>query len=647
MHVAESAITESENIADPAAIIVLRRFAESLAWRNSAQVMGASVSTWLHRMDLAYNKVYEPQELASYPNRRAYFGLINFKVNTTHAWFRNLLLNQRWHPFTITPTPVPDLPDFLDDQAFSRFRLRFLNHLSKSGLQPDDLLGPDGNIYPALQPAIKQWMAQEADQARQLQYQMASRATEAHTRVIQDQMIEGEWHAANKKVLFDICLNPYGTLAVEMGRVLSRTFNGSRHVNQWKPHGYTFRHVRAKDSFHAPDADSARNGSFFIERLYRTPQAIAGLKGSKYAIADGIDQVLLALQQESADGGDLDIAADAEFSPHLQPDGTLMCLRMSGNLYGSDIRGIRNAPMVNDDDLLSVVIEVAGNRAIYFEAKPFGNEQRGYFSASYSGGVNGAAGISIGMMLYDRQMRMNRLDFFAALSEIMAHGPVIERRSQGMQDASGFTYRPWREYESAVDAKERALHFHQAQPMWTPLTAQFIQHLQFADHESGIPAFAAYGVRAGSNPTLGQDVIQYNAASKGVQAAVENYDDDIISPSVTFMYDGNMARLDDPSIKADARIHARGALGAMNKESQMAQTAQTLPILERAAQTPGTDGAPMLDPAILATAYRQVARQQGLPVGEYHPDEFDSTITTNGQPGIAAPGADGRSRLPA
>lgn len=640
---------ESDGERHPLVDIVLGRYEQAKAFRRSGcNLMGASVDTWIDRMDRAYNKVHEPEELHAFPMMRAYFGLIQLKVDATVAWGKNQFLNQRFTPFTISPTPDAELPEHLENQAKAAFKSLLMQKLMASGADPQMMLDPGtGALRMDILPQVQEMMRMEKERARKLNYNIASRACNRHTRVLKDQMIEGGWADEFSSVMFDQCLYPYGAMSVNRGPVIKWAWNGNRHVRKFVE-GPIFRHIEVRRAYHAPDAKSAQDGAYFIEEVIRSQSDLHQMRQSEFSFEDNIDALMAAVQsgESGSEWSEQTISSDYGTSPIFGRSDDVVTIRMEGELLGSDLDSV---PGLNLDpsEVVSVTIEICDGLLLWFDAKPFIEDQRGYFSASYVRDTRYAAGISVGMKLWDRQIRTNRLDFYQQASERMAHGPVIEQLQRAFSDEQ-FRFAPWTQvYSSANTTGERGIKFHQAAPLWRQLYQQFFSHLQLADHESGIPAFAAYGAQTGSVPTLGQSVMLHQGAAKGIQAWTENNDDRIIAPVVDMLYHQNLIEMNDPSIQADAKIHARGALGAVARELQATRITQALPQLIQGTQMQGENGQPLVPTSVADQAMRAFITELGLVTDDDGlPDpttDYSQGAFSDAAPGLDMPPVDGRS----
>ncbi|OBX02209.1 portal protein [Gallibacterium genomosp. 1] len=104
----------------------------------------------------------------------------------------------------------------------------------------------------------------------------------------------------------------------------------------------------------------------------------------------------------------------------------------------------------------------------------------------------------------------------------------------------------------------------------------------FMDEESGLPMIAQ-GEQGQVTPTLGGMSMLMNAANAVRRRQVKEWDDSVTKPLIRRFYEYNMQFSDDPTIKGDMQIIARGTSALLVKETQ---TAQIIDLLDRFGQHP-------------------------------------------------------------
>ena len=115
---------------------------------------------------------------------------------------------------------------------------------------------------------------------------------------------------------------------------------------------------------------------------------------------------------------------------------------------------------------------------------------------------------------------------------------------------------------------------------------------------------------------------------------------------VQVIYHDNLIYLNDPSIEADSRVHAQGALGAVFRDQQGAKITQALPQIINGTQTAGPDGQPIVPTSVAKQAMNQFLGELGLTLPEDGSDPMTDYMTDLGgdsQPGLDIPNVDGRS----
>lgn len=91
--------------------------------------------------------------------------------------------------------------------------------------------------------------------------------------------------------------------------------------------------------------------------------------------------------------------------------------------------------------------------------------------------------------------------------------------------------------------------------------------MTFADQESSMPQIL--GGQQGSAPeTVGGMVMLYNNASGVLRQRVKLYDDSVTRPHISRYYDWHMANNEDPSIKGDYEVDARGSTALVERDIQ-------------------------------------------------------------------------------
>jgi hypothetical protein len=158
---------------------------------------------------------------------------------------------------------------------------------------------------------------------------------------------------------------------------------------------------------------------------------------------------------------------------------------------------------------------------------------------------------------------------------------------------------------------------------------------QIADDLSGVPPYIMGNMQAqGAGRTMGGLSMLMANAAKGIKNSILNLDRDVIEDVITFYYNMNMRFDDDPDIKADVQVIARGATGLLQRELAQAKTLELLQALAPyAIPQPGV--APLVPAEGMQILLREVLKTTGLPVDEIipNPDKLSALLTSLGSVG--------------
>jgi hypothetical protein len=154
-----------------------------------------------------------------------------------------------------------------------------------------------------------------------------------------------------------------------------------------------------------------------------------------------------------------------------------------------------------------------------------------------------------------------------------------------------------------------AYRFHNVQSVAPDLMAVFEAHMKIADDLSGIPSYVLGNPQvAGAGRTMGGLSMLMGNAAKGIKNVMLNVDRDVISGLVYAYFIYNMLTSKDDSIKADAKVVAKGASGLLQRELAQTRTIELLQLL-----TPYIEKWDML-PDGIKVLLREVLKTTGLPI---------------------------------
>ncbi|WP_439236708.1 hypothetical protein [Lonepinella koalarum] len=254
---------ELEDVHDSLAEQVTEYFRQAKSHRSSLLVQGKTVDDWFRRLDDAYHKIHDPEELIGRPNMRSYFGLTQIKVNAVGSYMRSKYANPANPPFNISPTPIVELPENKQEQGLERVKGQLLSKLIEVGIPPEAIMGEDGFLLPEVVRFIEQQSKEAKELLRQEELHIATDATAKMVKLIKDQLVEGHFTQVLSEALFDIALFPVMVVGYDNEAVVDYQWNKNKFekVTVIRP---TFRRINPVNAFFAPDSTNAQDGSYFI-----------------------------------------------------------------------------------------------------------------------------------------------------------------------------------------------------------------------------------------------------------------------------------------------------------------------------------------------------------------------------------------------
>lgn len=627
---------ELDDVHDELADRVLENFRVARSYRSSKMIMGRSVDEWFRRLHNAYHKEHETEELDDCENMSSYFGLIHIKTNMTASYMRSKYINPNSPPFNINPTPIVELPKDKQEQGLERVKAKLLNKLIETGLPSEALIGDDGFLLPEIAKIIEKQSKEVKETLRQEELMIATDATSKMAKLIKDQLIEGGFTNAISECFFDIALMPSMVVSFENEAVVDHVWEKNKIVKKSviRP---TFRRVNPLHAYFAPDSSNAQDGAFFIELAKRSKAQLAGFIGNEEL--GYFDDVL----KDIIENGDSDWLG-AEFESHFLNDSLaedeLHILRCQMLVSGADLA--EYGVTIKDDEkykYFNADIEVCDSRVIRCNIVAHPKGERTYFSASYKREAGNPYGISVGMMIYDRQLVINRVQYAMLLNARYSAGPMLEINAMAFDNPADVTLKPFtRVFSNPMgDNHSRGIIPHQIQPTF-PMLFQFLTNqIRLADDECGLPAFlnGNAGLQ-GAGSTLGGLAMMTDNAVLGLEDCAFNIDEYFIRPAVTLMYVRNLLGSDD-SVKADAKVVAIGLLGLKAELDRAKQLAGLVPQMGQIAQTG------VIPQQMYADTVRDYFKTLGIDTDRYMPSNGVQSDLANVQLDSPTNGLDGRS----
>lgn len=587
---------------DRLAGVVHARLRAAALWRSQNRVDKCeSVETWQARCDRAYRREHEPSELKVYPDMSGYMPVSKFKVDGTLAAITDLLAPVIMRPFAVTPTPEPELNQDSIQVVRDAVARELQQLLASKGLSLLDVMSSDGVVYDEAEQWIRARTRAVAQAERDLQRNLAARSVSKIETAMADMLAESAWRSEFSRFLRNGLKDMAAFIrGPEFVRKPQAVWRGNAYTRTYKmvPE---FRTIEFWNAYPAPDASSAADGEGFTETEWVTVEQLATLMDVR-----GYDKSALRELIENHPKADYGWVPDKAMTfPSLfgnkgrettKPTG-IMRIRHQGRFTGAELANL-GVDSVGMTEMVDLEIEVIGGRVVKVGEVPAPSGMRNVYSTSFREDA-GVYGSPIPFMLYDAQIRINRLHYLAIKAAMQQAGAHYLYDPNAMVNGDRPTLLPFtgsvvnmRAVPGTVPVMTQ-----QPQPTFGALWAQMLAEIKLTDEITGVSVLNYAAPQ--SNPALrtatGMSML-YAAASKQVKNFLANIDSNVMPHLLGNAYRILIETRPDLRIGADARIGSSGLSSLIEREVQQARLAETIQFLTNGAAA-GVVPKPILDGA--------------------------------------------------
>ena len=507
---------------------------------------------------------YDPDTLAKI--RKAggadvFMNLTSVKCRAAGAWIRDVLLQPGERPFSIVPTPLPDIPkqdqDLIIQEVFAETKEMMLAS------------GTDSITTQQVSDRLQELLA-KVTQEKQESAKLAASRFETK---IDDEFHEGGFYDALALAIDDIVTYPAAFIVgpevrriraltwaqIDDGKVVPRVTD--KLVRQ-------YRRINPFDIYPSPGARNLQDGYLF-ERATFSRSSLSRMIG-----VPGFSELAIrhVLRDYADKGFRLTLSTDSERAelenrPNEQSDPWpgIDTLIFWGEIQGRKlIEWGMKKDLIPDPDLDYQVTAwlvdhiVIGAR---LNSNPLGH--RPYHSASYEPMSDSIWGHSPVELMRDVQRICNALARAVVNNAGMASGPQVEiNKDRTDPDEDLETIWAWRIWKTKDDASghgKPAIQFYQPQAIMEQLLRVYEYFFNQASEHTGIPQYI-YGDAnvGGAGKTAAGLSMLMNAASKTLKAVVFGIDNSVIRPIVRehwthlMLYDETEFKCGDIAIVARA-----------------------------------------------------------------------------------------------
>ena len=519
---------------------------------------------------------YDPdklQRIRQQGGSEVYMMLTNTKCRAAAAWLRDALLGQNSEkPWNLKPTPMPELPDDVAEEIFQEMQ----EELGK--MQQEGII-PNAAQMRQLVQARREMMLNELHEYAVAQVEMMERKME-------DQLLEGGYIDALSQFIEDLVTFPAAILKGPVVRKRPRlkwvqTGEGQYDMDVSEEAVLEWERVDPFNIYPAPNSSGPEDGPL-CERHRLSRRELRDMIG-----VDGYnDDAIRAVLDEYGRGGLHDWLwtdsekADAEgksraYAYTSNPKDLIDAVEFHGSVQGKLLIEWGMSEDEIDDPLGEYDVEVwlIGRWVIKAVLNPDPLKRRRYYVASYVDIPGAFWGLGLPDIIRDLQDVCNASARALVNNMSIAAGPQVwvdvDQMPPGEELTSIYPLKIWQVSSlGGGGAARQPLGFFMPESNAKVLMGVYEKFSNLADEHSGIPRFLSGESPYGGvgRTASGLSMLQGNA-SKLLKELLNSIDKKVLEPMLRELYFFNMRYSDDPALKGDVQIIARGALSLFEKET--------------------------------------------------------------------------------
>jgi hypothetical protein len=530
-----------------------------------------------------YRGIYGP-DMAFRDNEKSkvFVKITKTKVLASFGQIIEVLFGSGKFPIGVEPTSVPeDAPEYAH---LKPPQLQQQNGAANGALENPYGFPGDGKELPkgATADTLMQNLAQEyrkvgfdegpaPDLKSMPQIEPAKLAAEKLQKILHDQLEETEAIKILRHVFFEMCLLGTG--------ILKGPFNEDKVSHSWNKDPETGENnyvasfktapkleaVSCWDFYSDPNATNMNDAEYIIQRHSFNRQQFADLMKRPLFNADAI-RACLEMGANYQTRGYESSLYDRENIENLYKN-RFEVLEYWGLL---DKRIAKEIGFDHDDelDVVSVNVFICGNKVLRCVINPFTPTRLPFMVCPYESNPYQIFGIGIPENMEDSQQIMNG-HARMAIDNLALSGNLVFDVDETMlvpgQDMKVFPGKIFRRQSGQPGAAIHGLKFPSTT---TENMMMFDRFRQLADEATGIPSYShgTTGVQSTTRTAAGMSMLM-GAAALSIKTVIKNIDDYLLKPLGKTLFYWNMQFNDDnPEIKGDLEIKARGTSSLMQKE---------------------------------------------------------------------------------
>jgi hypothetical protein len=529
------------------------------------------------RMD---NGVYEPDTLAAIRQMggsEVYVLLASTKCRAAEAWINDILRPVGERPWTVAPTPVPQLPPDMQAALEQETREVFQEVLAQAQAVNQQLHMAD------LKEEIRKYAEEEYDKAKLNVMEEAKLRCRRMGDKIDDQLTEGGWHDAWWAVVSDFVRLKAGIVKGPVIRV-QKSDEWIQGPQGWTVSGEkvkrpTYDRVSPFDLYPAPDSRGVDDG-YLIERHQLSRKDLVELIGvpgySEESIRKIISEYGIGGKREQLETDPIRAMFDFGTTNAMYFSDKIDVLEFWGSVPGKMLIEWGMPGQIDAEMEYEINAFMAGPYVFRAILNPDKLGRKPYSVDSYQRVPGSFWGKGVPELMADVQDVCNSVARAIVNNAALASGPIVEMNTDRCTDNEDLY--PWKIFQSTNSQmlEAPAVRFYQPTIITGPLLQVFEFFSTMAEDQTGIPRWA-YGntSQSGAGSTSSGLSMLMTSASRNVKEGISHLDR-MTEGVISRTYDYNMMYDKDDSLKGDAKCVARGVSSYLAKEQKMMRLNEAL-----------------------------------------------------------------------
>jgi hypothetical protein len=539
----------------------------------------------------ARNMEYEPDKLADIRDQggsEIFMGIVSNKCRTATAWMRDTLLGTGADkPWSLSPTPIPDVPPDVQAKMQQILQANIEQHYAMGGMPIDEM-------------QMRELVRGMRDTAMRQLKDEAEKRVDRMEQKMEDQLLEGGFSKAVHQLTDDIATFPFAVMKGPVPRKRKKLtyVDGGMAVtedvrDEWE-------RVDPYKFYWAPWGDDIHSMPVIeLHQLTREDlQALIGVEGYS---EDAIRTVMSEFGTNAWLEDEVERHDDV-FDKNTDDgyDDLVYALQLWDHIPGEMLLewGMDETEVTDKAKSYCCEVWLINNTVIkaVLNYDPLGRKP--YFVTSYEKIPGRVDGNGVADLAMDAQNMCNAAARALANNMGLASGPQvglnISRLPAGEDVTQMYPWKIWQFQQSDYNDGSPPISFFQPSSNAQELMAVFDRFLSLADETTGIPRYMTGEHVPGAGRTSSGLSMLISNAGKSIKQVIGNIDTDIMTPMLERQYQRNIRYSQDPDLIGDVQIVAKGAMSLVVKEAEAVRKTEFLrlvlesPVAQQIVGLPGT-----------------------------------------------------------